>query len=524
MRCTTCARPSKDRVEKVDVSGEECPSPNSDYQGPCQGCKDLAEVDVQIAQARALLLNLRLKRCDAKRRRNQHHGRLVRQLPVEVISRIFVHCLPPRSPLSGIGYMGYLKSRCPKLHTMPPALVMASVCQRWRQIALATLRLWSVAVMKIEEMDVAAQAEMTADWLSRSGALPLSLEIHQIRPEPSSISSSPYARKPPDLTPIFEAVDAHISRLVRLELHIDARLPSPLRGEALMLRELHLDVRKDYDDKAVVFSAETKPSPQRVVLHSIWPRAVNINWTVVTFFETLSLWVDGILDLFEQTPQLVECRIAKVINPLVRLPDETRHVTLPYLETLLLDQGSLEQIGLLNHLTTPFLKTVKTEAHPESISQFITRSKCGLDHLLINALDGTPEDLIELLKKTPYLTDLEIRDGNIDEVFLEHLAPASPMEDGLPATPEILPRLHRLRLTGVPYFKWSSIPHIFSPKKENDNLVSRPLHCSFELTFTDEDGGTPRVIPEDVESRLKDLRAQHKVMIHAGYHDLLYDY
>ncbi|CAA7261324.1 unnamed protein product [Cyclocybe aegerita] len=510
MRCTTCTRPSKDRVEKVNVSGEECSTPNS-YHGPCQGCRDISEVDVQIAQATALLLNLRLKRCDAKRRRNQHHDRLVRRLPVEVISRIFVHCLPPQSPLSGVGYLGYLESRCPKQRTQHPGLVVAAVCQSWRQIALATPRLWSVAVMKIEESDVAAQAEMTADWLGRSGALPLSLEIRQIKPDSSSISYSRRIRKPIDLTPIFEAVSAHILRLKRLEVQVDAELLDLLRGEAPMLRELHLDQKPCQIPKGSFF-APSHPA------HS------GSNWSGVTFFETLSLSVAEALHLFEQTQQLVECRIAEVNDPFVELPDETRHITLPYLETLLLDQGPLKQSGLLNHLTAPVLKTLKTEAHPDSISQFITRSKCGLDQLLINVLDGTPEDLIELFKTTPYLTNLKIMEGTIAEMFFEHLAPTSLMGDGPSATPEFLPHLCDVRLTGVPYFKWSSVPCIFSSRKENGDLVPRPLnYLRLTLSFTDEDGGTPRIIPEDVKSRLKDLRAQSKLTIYSGYYDILRD-
>ncbi|KII91818.1 hypothetical protein PLICRDRAFT_105807, partial [Plicaturopsis crispa FD-325 SS-3] len=60
-----------------------------------------------------------------------------RRLPAELLSEVFVHCLPPDSAPSP--YAPPLSSG-PALGSAP--LLLMSVCKRWRAVALSTPRLW----------------------------------------------------------------------------------------------------------------------------------------------------------------------------------------------------------------------------------------------------------------------------------------------------------------------------------------------------------------------------------------------
>ncbi|TDL16194.1 hypothetical protein BD410DRAFT_707447, partial [Rickenella mellea] len=52
----------------------------------------------------------------------------IKRVPVEIISNIFIHCLPADS------YAVPVKDKAP--------INVSSVCNRWREIATSTPRLW----------------------------------------------------------------------------------------------------------------------------------------------------------------------------------------------------------------------------------------------------------------------------------------------------------------------------------------------------------------------------------------------
>ncbi|CAA7261322.1 unnamed protein product [Cyclocybe aegerita] len=123
----------------------------------------------------------------------------------------------------------------------PTPLVLAVVCQQWRQIVLATPRLWTVASIKIAKRAVKPCAQMTQEWLRRSGRLPLSLEIYEEKPRPTFMSYI-NQRSAVDPTPIFEAVNAHMHHVRSLEVHFDMKCLPFLRGEAWTMRNLYLSI------------------------------------------------------------------------------------------------------------------------------------------------------------------------------------------------------------------------------------------------------------------------------------------
>ncbi|CAA7261313.1 unnamed protein product [Cyclocybe aegerita] len=519
MLCTVCG--IEGRVEHPNISGEECCSPNSDH-GPCQGCKEIGDIDVEISQTRAVLLKLYLKRCDAKLKRNLHHDQLVRRLPVEVVSRIFVHCLSLESPLSIPMYESYSDPPSRPFRIKPTTLALAAVCQRWRQIAFATPRLWNVAGVKIGGRAVAAYANMTADWLGRSGRLPLSLDIYEERPRArfsATLRRRGFVDQPPiafDFTPIFEAINAHMHRVKTLEVHLDAQYLPLLRSEAPVLQELYISVTSSRRGVAPRMQlADTSPSPQRVLLRDVSSGRIGLDWAGVTYFEAVSLFLVEAFELLQHTPQLTECKIGHIATVSTE-PPVLPQISLPHLETLIFGRTPAGQGKLLGQLVTPALKTLESKADLRAISAFITRSKCELRRLAITAAEETLESFTEVLEKTPYLNELEAVGLDVHDAFFERLAATSLTRSNAPVSEVFLPLLCVLSLSGIPCFKWSSIPPIFSPKDEDGDFFPRPLY-SLELTFSsffegDEDVWLQAsdIIGADVEARFKELREEGK--------------
>ncbi|KAF5347268.1 hypothetical protein D9756_009981 [Leucocoprinus leucothites] len=100
------------------------------------------------------------------------------RLPPDILQEIFYHCLPI--------------SRNATMSIDEPPLSLGRVCKRWRHIAYSTPRLWTtlhiVAVplsYLVSNQRDKALLDAISSWLSRSGALPLSISVYHDVPSPS---------------------------------------------------------------------------------------------------------------------------------------------------------------------------------------------------------------------------------------------------------------------------------------------------------------------------------------------------
>ncbi|KAJ7191451.1 hypothetical protein GGX14DRAFT_337053, partial [Mycena pura] len=87
----------------------------------------LEEVQTAILRQQALLSKLHRKQQELEQRLIRV-GCPVLTLPNELVSRIFVDCLPDHGRV------------CPSRSTAP--LLLAQICRCWRDIALETCQLW----------------------------------------------------------------------------------------------------------------------------------------------------------------------------------------------------------------------------------------------------------------------------------------------------------------------------------------------------------------------------------------------
>ncbi|KAF5353494.1 hypothetical protein D9756_008020 [Leucocoprinus leucothites] len=93
----------------------------------------------------------------------------VRSLHPDILQEIFYHCLPT--------------AHNTLMSNKEAPIVLGLVCRQWREIAYSTPRLWtsihiiaSPSAHSLHPLDV-ARREAIASWLSRSGALPLSISV-----------------------------------------------------------------------------------------------------------------------------------------------------------------------------------------------------------------------------------------------------------------------------------------------------------------------------------------------------------
>ncbi|KAJ7591807.1 hypothetical protein C8J56DRAFT_931774 [Mycena floridula] len=90
----------------------------------------------------------------------------LRRFPAEMLSEIFLHCRG-----SG-GCQGIW------IHKQVIPLVVSSVCQKWRNAALATPALWSIWTFNSKQVDIFNL------WAGRSGCLPMEVHFREWRSNP----------------------------------------------------------------------------------------------------------------------------------------------------------------------------------------------------------------------------------------------------------------------------------------------------------------------------------------------------
>ncbi|KAJ3515224.1 hypothetical protein NLJ89_g1892 [Agrocybe chaxingu] len=136
---------------------------------PCEPCRQLADIDAEIVNVETYLEKLKRSRYPLQTRRNHIHDPMLKNLPHEVVSRIFASCVVA-------DYESRSQHYSPR--RLPLPFVLGAVCKPWREIAWRTPQLWtriSISVPSSDKLDL--HREIIEQWLSRSGRLPLSLHL-----------------------------------------------------------------------------------------------------------------------------------------------------------------------------------------------------------------------------------------------------------------------------------------------------------------------------------------------------------
>ncbi|KAJ7654061.1 hypothetical protein DFH06DRAFT_1330160 [Mycena polygramma] len=330
-------------------------------------------------------------------------------LPFELISIIFIYCLPVRRRVR------------PHMHRAP--LHLARICRYWRAVALSTRELWTSIYLELGireggdtdsvHNDDTTQSSLLDLWFTRAAGLPLSI----------SLVCSSGASLPPAL---LSAMSAHSDRWARIELAIPMATFlefNKISGPFPLLQTVSIKVTDlDWFPDVVVETVQNSPYLQALQLQNksaLWnfPNDfVGIPRTLTALPLCLTLQSKS---PFETLVQVFECFpcLQHLIIPLRWLPEidnlegNTLRLALSIKSLVLLGYiDDTTELGSVDMPTLQHLEVGLSGALPPSLIAFLARSGGHLTHLTLameKVGDGATACL-STLPALPVLATLEL--------------------------------------------------------------------------------------------------------------------
>ena len=175
----------------------------------CLACKeDIAlEQKIQELQERHLMLRTNM---------NASHDPFILKLPPEIASYIFLLSMGEwdtcEIPSEG--------------NCLPMPFLLGAICSGWRQLARSTPALWTRLAFTLSRASKVMRAlpDLIADWLQRSGGLPLTLGVS---------SCTIYSDPPRDRhVSVIDALNQHSGRWSQVEFKLPPNYVSHLCGSS----------------------------------------------------------------------------------------------------------------------------------------------------------------------------------------------------------------------------------------------------------------------------------------------------
>ncbi|KAJ7513071.1 hypothetical protein B0H11DRAFT_17236 [Mycena galericulata] len=274
-------------------------------------------------------------------------------LPPEITTGIFMHCLPTATLPS------------PSPSTAP--LLLAQVCQQWRQLALDTPWLWRSLAFKDS-----SSVEILKIWLSRAGSLPLHYSLHCSDPSRADAildTSILYAHQWQDVSLAIPLMSFPKLDLGDRSLHC--------------LRKISLAISHPTRDQSFSHLIQIHNAPLLREAHiSTLPKIkfdlTRSQLTSVTLQRSMELM--ECISLIQGCPGLLYLAVSttgSIVTPTIP------YLTLEYLESF---TSNLGDVAILRYLTLPRLHHLTvvgapTPQHATVFAAFIRRSACPIRSL-----------------------------------------------------------------------------------------------------------------------------------------------
>ncbi|KAF7335282.1 F-box domain-containing protein [Mycena sanguinolenta] len=287
-------------------------------------------------------------------------------LPTEIISEIFVSCLP-----------FYLERRSTLNPNHAPMLLLC-VCRKWRSIALSTPRLWALVNL---DFDCLAQPffekrsweKFLEDCVTRAGACPFSLRLKK-----------GYKLEQDGWRFIPTILEQHSGRIQELELMVDlGQYPKYTSGFPL-LQKLKINLPAEYDDEdpeiialkenpIQIFAAA--PQLRQLDLTYVTPSLFAIRWENLAEFTAFGISSSDCVDVLRWAPSLVRCTISSPY-----LEPDTTAVSHPNLKSFTFSEMfTTERIfRFLTFPTLEYLNLFMKDMDDAHFLQFVSRSSSSL--------------------------------------------------------------------------------------------------------------------------------------------------
>ncbi|KAJ6477528.1 hypothetical protein C8R45DRAFT_1216530 [Mycena sanguinolenta] len=281
----------------------------------------------------------------------------VLSLPPEITTEIFLRCIPPQSNLSEF---------------LEAPLLLAQICRQWRQIALDIPHLWRSLLFRDSETCI----ELLRLWLSRSGNLPLNLDLKcwdTSRAGALIEASLLHSHR-------WQDVKFGLNRKSFSELDLrHASLPI-LRSISLRAVQWTSPLDDSVDDTVTITHA---PSLRHAHVFTLPHVKIVIPWASITNLTLLqNMPFTECMPLLEECPNLTTLAVSTT-GP---VPPHTELVVLDSLETLTCNFGvaSVLEYLTLPHLSRLTVSDISENQHATLFSAFIRRSACHLQFLAVH--------------------------------------------------------------------------------------------------------------------------------------------
>ncbi|KAJ6524560.1 hypothetical protein B0H19DRAFT_1276512 [Mycena capillaripes] len=399
----------------------------------------------------------------------------IHQLPPEILSEIFIECIPPYPAVPA--------------STLAP-LLLGAICRDWREIALSTPGIWSSFILSVDLVKT-TDDRLFETWLSRGGNWPLTMVVNccvssrlpggHTLPDSFISALSRSSSRWHDVNLILPLADFYrlqaneglplLRRLaIKVALHnpsTESTLPSlNLFSNAPMLDDVSLgdgftisNVALPLHQLSYFDSRASATAAQYVAVLSSAAKLVEIRFDL----HTAERWTVSV-------PVRTNIKSLNIQSSIVRnnsVLDILDCVTCPELETLVIS-------GLTSMLSQPLL-------------QLFSRSSPPLRELFLDFTSWVPNaliDTIECLESLPTLVHLEIKPlagETAHDIFKRMCDPMS----------QLLPRLQTLRVqVNIDWFPRLMLVARWNRQARND--VDQLQVFAFILRFTfDAPGAQP---------------------------------
>ena len=457
--------------------------------------------EIEHLQLRIRLLSSRqhqLKRCGLKLR-SLLSPSPIRKLPNEILMYVFNYVSQDNLFQQECGWSSGLWPGDENGLTTMPALLLSSICTRWRHLSLSYSALWSRMTLIVDLGQPGSQSTGLNTtlrlYIDRSGTslLRLRIDIHgYIDSEVTHYGLSllgQYSRRWQHLTFISENYFAHEIFSLPLdfpmleELSFDSTTPESLDmfRQAPKLWSLVVEV-----EFASTFS-------QSLVFP--WWQLTSLD---IGYDEELEKVVDGCPNLISLLIHLIydvdiahqESRVLRNLKSLSVVADTHARVDIGLLD-IVLSSFICPALTLLM-VERQLASTVEATWPLHTLEYFLSESSCALTSLSIKGLQFSHNDFVTVLKQLPSLASLVIEDDrdeseNTTPCLIQslHSSKSSTLRSSF--DPPLLPKLQHLSLTCagktfddalfVDTIKSRCLPVVDAERQGIDPLRSLVLKC-----------------------------------------------
>jgi hypothetical protein len=329
-------------------------------------------------------------------------------IPIEILQEIFILCLP-KPPSS----RSQLSSRLLGKSSSAP-LLLCQICDLWRQCAICLPDLWASLDVYVSMGKPRPSLGLTALWLARSGALPLSLGLYQRDEMTDNCISA---------DEVLDIYTRYIHRWSNIQFDMSGtRYNRPLTSQqrsAPMLKRFGMRITYQIYENDLFGIFDDVPRLSNLSVSKIPNLSMSgVSTVPIPWSQLVSLKLDHVpsvgtaLHILQKSQNLTDCaiKVDSIFGPLPRDPIYHHH-----LNSLTLNIGHEQASTFLEYVALPGLARLAIYVKgpldlcrwPQpKFMDFLERSECRLVHFEIYDTGMRSENFAECVSD-PRLQSLE---------------------------------------------------------------------------------------------------------------------